>query len=127
MRDDPMSADGQKDRGVPRPNHPGRARPLTRAWLVTLSVLLGAVSAGAQDPQPAAPAAKKPAAKPAKASRKEAPPAPQLVLEPKALDVLKAASGRLAAARTMRFRAVASYESPSRLGPALVYTTKAEV
>jgi len=38
------------------------------------------------------------------------------VLEPKAIDLLKAASSRLAAARTMTFTAVISYESPSRLG-----------
>jgi hypothetical protein len=49
------------------------------------------------------------------------------VLEPRAIDLLKAASSRLAAARTMSFTAVASYESPSRLGPPLVYTTRSEV
>ena len=43
------------------------------------------------------------------------------------MDILKAACARLAAARTMSFVAVASYESPSRLGPALVFTTKSEV
>src|SRR5204862_4933275 len=59
------------------------------------------------------------------ASKKAAAPAP--VLEPKAIDILKAACARLAAARTMSFVAVASYESPSRLGPALVFTTKSEV
>jgi hypothetical protein len=41
--------------------------------------------------------------------------------------VLKASSRRLAAARTMSFTAVASYESPSRPGPALVYTTRSLV
>ena len=48
-------------------------------------------------------------------------------LEPKAVDILKAMSSRLAAARSMRFTAVVSYESPSKLGPALVYTTKSDV
>jgi hypothetical protein len=48
-------------------------------------------------------------------------------LEPKAIGVLKASSARLAAARTMTFTAVASYESPSRLGPPLVYTTRSDV
>ncbi len=52
-----------------------------------------------------------------------APPA----LEPKAIGILKASSSRLAAARTMSFRAVVSYESPTRLGPPLVYTTRSEV
>jgi hypothetical protein len=37
--------------------------------------------------------------------------------EPKAIDLLKAASARLAAARSMRFNAVVSYENPSLLGP----------
>jgi hypothetical protein len=41
--------------------------------------------------------------------------------------LLKAACSRLAAARTMAFTAVVTYESPSRLGPPLAYTTKSEV
>ena len=49
------------------------------------------------------------------------------VLEPKAIDLLKASCERLAAARTMRFTAIVSYENPSRLGPPLVYTTKSDV
>lgn len=48
-------------------------------------------------------------------------------LEPKAIELLKATSARLAAARTMTFTAVVSYEAPSRPGPALVYTTRSEV
>jgi hypothetical protein len=48
-------------------------------------------------------------------------------LEPQAIDLLKAASNRLAAARSMRFTAVISYESPSLLGPPLVYTTRSAV
>src|SRR5262249_43756765 len=48
-------------------------------------------------------------------------------LEPKAIDVLKASSRRLAAARTMSFTAVSSYESPSRPGPPLLYTTRSTV
>jgi hypothetical protein len=48
-------------------------------------------------------------------------------LDPKALDILKAASARLAAARTMSFTAVATYENPSRYGPALAYVTMSEV
>jgi hypothetical protein len=50
-----------------------------------------------------------------------------MVIEPKAIEILKAASSRLAAARTVSFTAVVSYESPSRLGTPLVYTTKSEV
>jgi hypothetical protein len=60
-------------------------------------------------------------------SKVEAPPEVQLVLEPRAIDILKESCGRLAAAKTMSFTAVVSYESPSRLGPPLVYTTKSEV
>lgn len=67
------------------------------------------------------------ASKPAKKISKEAPPAIRLELEPKALEILKAASSRLAAARTMSFTARVSYESPSRLGPPIVYTTRSEV
>jgi hypothetical protein len=48
-------------------------------------------------------------------------------LEPRALEILKAASARLAAAKSMSFTAVVSYESPSRLGPPLVYSTKSQV
>jgi hypothetical protein len=52
---------------------------------------------------------------------------PEIKIEPKAVEILKASSRRLASARTMKFTAVVYYESPSRLGPALVYTTKSEV
>lgn len=55
------------------------------------------------------------------------PTGPAPALEPKAVDVLKAASARLAAAQTLSFNATAEYESPSRLGPPLVYTTLSEV
>ncbi|MFI5322516.1 MAG: DUF2092 domain-containing protein [Thermodesulfobacteriota bacterium] len=62
-----------------------------------------------------------------KSQSKEEPPMVQLTLEPKAIDILKAASNRLASAHTMSFTAVVSYESSSRLGTPLVYTTKSEV
>lgn len=51
----------------------------------------------------------------------------QMTLEPKAIDILQAASRQLAAAHTMSFTAVVSYESPSRLGTPLVYTSKSDV
>lgn len=85
-----------------------------RALLVALSLLV-AGGAGAQQPSGT------PSPSPAPASGT----AP--ALEPKAIEVLKASSRRLAAARTLSFTAVASYESPSRLGPALVYTTRSLV
>ena len=62
----------------------------------------------------------KPAAKPASTQ-------PSPVLEPKALEILKAASDRLASARTLKFTSVETYESPSRQGYPLVYATKDEV
>jgi hypothetical protein len=58
---------------------------------------------------------------------KAAAPAFQPCLEPRAIDILKAASGRLAAAKSMSFTAVVSYEGPSRLGPPPVYSTRSEV
>ncbi len=93
----------------------------SRGWtlLVALGVLLAAAGAGAQEAPKAA--------KRAKAASKAAVTAPEPVLDPKAIDILKAASSRLAAARSMRFTAVISYEHPSRLGPPLVYTTKSDV
>ncbi|MEJ2699212.1 MAG: DUF2092 domain-containing protein [Desulfuromonadales bacterium] len=67
---------------------------------------------------------------PATPSGQTAPPGPATLephIEQKALDILKASSDRLASARTMKFTAVVFYESPSRPGPALVYTTKSDV
>ncbi len=65
-------------------------------------------------------------------SKSKAPPQPAVGtivtgLEPKAVDILKAASSRLAAAHSMSFTAVISYENPSTLGPPLLYTVKDEV
>jgi hypothetical protein len=54
-------------------------------------------------------------------------PSIQPKIEAKAIAVLKAMSDRLAAARTMTFTAVSTYESPSRLGPPLAYMTVSEV
>ncbi len=49
------------------------------------------------------------------------------VLEPKAIEILKAACARLAAAHSMSFTAVVTDESPSRVGFPLAYSTKSEV
>jgi hypothetical protein len=49
------------------------------------------------------------------------------VLEPRALEILKATSARLAAARTLAFTAVIADEAPSRLGPPLLYASRADV
>ena len=77
-----------------------------------------------------APAAAKKPAKAAKAAKTPSPPSvppPAITLEPKAIEILKAACSRLAAAKAMAFTVVLSYESASRLGAPLVYTTKSEV
>ena len=66
---------------------------------------------------------KKKAAPPAKPAATAAPPA----LEPKAIQLLKAMSDRLAAAHTMAFTALETYESPSRQGHPLVFVNKSEV
>jgi hypothetical protein len=71
----------------------------------------------------------KAAKKKAKTAAAETSPAPEATpsLEPKALEILKAASSKLAAARTLKFNAVHFYESPSRQGHPLAFTTKSEV
>jgi hypothetical protein len=93
-------------------------RPKFFGWvlLLAMSVVLSAVDARAQTPQKASEQAKQKAA-----------PSVKPKLEPKAIAILKASSRRLAAARTMSFTAVVSYESPSRPGPPLIYSTKSEV
>jgi hypothetical protein len=86
-----------------------RCRLFARALLIsviTLSMLAGAASAQSGKPVAA-----------------EIKPA----VEPKAVELLKAASSRLAAAHSMSFTAVVTYESPSRLTIPLAYTTKSDV
>jgi hypothetical protein len=61
-----------------------------------------------------------------KVTKETAPPI-QLTLEPKAMEILKAACDKLAAAKSMIFTAVVTYENPSRLGTPLAYTTKSDV
>jgi hypothetical protein len=92
-----------------------------RALLLAVGMSLAA-GANAQSAQPAPKAPKA-----AKSAKKPSAPAIQAGLEPKAIDILKGASARLATAKSMAFTAVVSYESPSRLGPPLVYSTKSEV
>src|SRR5215813_487314 len=98
-------------------------RSKTYGWrlVFALGVMLVVVNPDAQPTY-----AEKPS-KTAKAPSKAAMPPVAFTLEPKAIDILKAASSRLAAAKAMAFTAVVSYESPSRLGTPLVYTTKSEV
>ena len=49
------------------------------------------------------------------------------VLEPKAVEILKAACARLAAAKSMSFTAIVTYENPSRFGFPLAYGTTSDV
>ncbi|WP_300455145.1 DUF2092 domain-containing protein [Accumulibacter sp.] len=89
-----------------------------RAALLVLGIVMAA-GAAAQSSQAAKPAKTAPAAKAA------APFKP--ILEPRAIELLKTMSERLAAARGLAFTALVTYEHPSRLGPALAFTTLSEV
>lgn len=93
-----------------------------RVCALALGALV-ASAAFAQAPQPATKAAAsstRPAAKSATGEFK-------LVVEPQAMDLLKAMSARLAAAKAMSFTATVEYEYPSKLGPAIVYATRYDV
>jgi hypothetical protein len=92
--------------------------------MVPIVVVWAVLVAGRGLAQPAGDAGAAPEA--AKAATAATAPA-EKKLEPKAIDILKASSARLAAAKTMSFTALGIYESPSRLGPPLVYTTLSEV
>ena len=97
-----------------------------RAWCGrTAALMVGLVLAcvaGAQTPAPSTKAPK--ASKPA---MKYTPPEFKLVLEPRAMELLKATSAKLAAAKSMSFTATVSYEYPSKLGPPIVYTSRYDV
>ncbi len=90
-----------------------------RPLLLVLGLFLATGTALAQSAQQP----KKKATPSAKPASTVAPPA----LEPKAIALLKASSDRLAAAHTMAFTAVETYESPSRQGHPLVFANKFEV
>jgi hypothetical protein len=84
-------------------------------WALLMCLLVFSVGAGAAYAQGSAQPADKKAA------------AAKPVLEPKAIELLKASSARLAAAHSMSFTAEVTYESPSRMGIPLAYTTKSDV
>jgi hypothetical protein len=92
-----------------------------RAMLVALGVALATNGSAQQLPQ--APQAPTPEAGARQGAEARVEPA----LEPKAIDLLKAMSARLAGARTMAFTAVSTYESPTHIGPPLAYTTISDV
>lgn len=89
---------------------------LARFSSFSLFVLLGVFSA-----LPLTASAQTPVPSPEKLS------APRTALDPKALAILKATGDRLSGAQSLRFTAIATYESPSLIGPALAYTTRSEV
>lgn len=94
-----------------------RSRPLLA---LALGLLL-ATGAAAQAPQAGKPAVAKKSAKAAKQ------PVFKMILEPRAMELLKACGDKLAAAKSMSFTATVGYEYPSRLGPPIVYTSRYEV
>lgn len=87
--------------------------------LFAVVVLVGLVAMGDAAAQTAA-ASPKP-------SRKSADATFKLVLEPRAMELLKAMSATLAAAKSMTFTATVGYEYPSKLGPPVEYTTRYDV
>jgi hypothetical protein len=100
----------------------------TSRTVALLGSLLVAGGVAAQAPATATkPPASKPVAKAATPAKKLVPPEFKLVLEPRAMELLKAMSARLAAAKSMSFTAIVGYEYPSKLGPAIVYTSRYDV
>src|SRR5262245_37804758 len=93
----------------------GIGRILALAGCLTAA---GAVAAqSSAPPAPSKPAAKQAPTKAAKPAKKGAEPEFKLILEPRAMDLLKVMSAKLAAAKSMSFTAVVGYEYPSKLGP----------
>jgi hypothetical protein len=88
-----------------------------------MSTVALSMAAGAANTQSTTWPAKKKTTQNNKPAMTEAKP----VLEPKAIELLKAASSCLSAAHSMSFTAVVTYESPSRLSIPLAYTTKSDV
>lgn len=86
-----------------------------------------AASAAAQGSSPSATPTKPAPAKAAKAAKRPTDPGFKLILEPRAMALLKAVSDKLAAAKSMSFTATVGYEYPSKLGPPIVYTTRYDV
>ena len=82
----------------------------------TLLIIAAIALSGAAQAQ-SAPARPSPAAKGKQA----------VSLEPKAMDVLRAMSQALTGAQSMAFTAVSTYENPTRVGPALAYSTRSEI
>jgi hypothetical protein len=84
------------------------------AWLLGLALAFGPVTAPLALAQPAE-------------IPKLPPPPEHPAIEPAAVAMLKALSQRLAAAKSMSFTAVTTYESPARNGQPLYYSTRSDV
>ena len=103
--------------------HSGIFHRAVIAGAVSAALSLATLGAMAAD----APAAAVKSTKPGKAAKPVAAPAYKPIVEEKAMALLEATSERLAAAKSMAFTATASYEYPSKLGPAIVYTVRYDV
>lgn len=101
--------------GTQRPAVKARAVGAGLVLLLAAFGLINATSVGAQQSQHK------------KTSHKKAAAPAKPVLEPKAIEILKAACDKLAAAHSMSFTSIVMYENPSLLGPPLAYMTKSEV
>ena len=88
-------------------------------WSRLIGVLFLAGTAFSQTAQ----TAKQKAPTPAKTTQAQ----PKLTIEPKAVEVLKATSDKLAAAHTLSFTAIELFENLSRQGAPLGFTSKYEV
>lgn len=97
---------------------------LTKLAKSVMSLLLASVlmAAAAYGQSKSPPPNKKPAA-----SKNTVPADTRPALEPKAIDILKATSDRLAAAKTVAFTAVELFETSSRHGHPLAYAMRYQV
>jgi hypothetical protein len=103
---------------------PRRCKGSWKAMRISAIALTAALTAFAVAPAALAqnaPATPPPAAGPAE----QKPPAP--TLEPRAVEILKAASAKLASAKTMAFTAISTYERSARNGQPLYYSSIHEV
>jgi len=101
------------------------ARAIAQCLVVT-GCLGVALPVAGQAGTPTAPPVKKAPSKSAPAAKSNQAEF-KMVLEPRAVDLLKAMSARLGAAKSVAFTATAGFEFPSKLGPPLVYTTRYDV
>lgn len=105
------------------PAGPIAMSPKRIARMLILGLFLATGARAQTQPREATPA--KPSG-PAVA-QSQASPTAKMVLEPRAMELLKTTSARLAAAKSMAFTAVVSYEYPSQLGPPILYTVRYDV